>query len=144
MQGNHSLINNRLYRIWHNMRRRCYETQHQAYKNYGAKGIGVCETWKQNFDSFEAWALQNGYTAVLTLDRHNNNEGYSPENCHWIPKREQLYNRSCTVWYTVNNITLTQQEWEQKLNCARGSLYQVKHQGKSVEDYILRRLTSIE
>ena len=144
MVGNHKLTTNRLYRIWHNMRRRCYETQHQAYKNYGARGITICETWLNDYDAFEAWALQNGYAPNLTIDRKDNNGTYTPENCRWITQREQLYNRSCTIWYTVNGITLTQREWERKLNCCQSSLYQVRKRGKSVEEYILRHLTSVE
>ena len=78
---------NRLYEIWAAMKRRCYGINSFAYKNYGGRGIGVCEKW-QEYEKFKKWALSCGYKKELTIDRINNNKGYEPENCQWISKSE--------------------------------------------------------
>ena len=141
---NNTRHTNRLYSIWCDMKQRCYNPKHIAYKHYGQKGITICPEWRTDFVTFENWALTNGYKNPLTIERKNNALGYNPENCCWIPKTEQLYNRSCTVLYTVNGITKTQRDWERYLGCARNSLNQVKRRGKSVENYITRKLNLMQ
>lgn len=86
------LKKDRLYQIWKNMKSRCNNPNVPAYKNYGGRGISVCEEWEL-FIPFMKWALSNGYTDDLTLDRKDNNVGYFPDNCRWIPKSEQAKNR---------------------------------------------------
>ena len=78
------------------MRDRCYYKKHMAFKNYGGRGITVCDEWLQNFETFYKWAIQNGYEDHLTLDRIDNDGNYEPSNCRWITYREQCLNKRRT------------------------------------------------
>ena len=89
----HGLGSNRFYGTWYAMLQRCTNTMRQSYKNYGARGIVVCEEW-QDVTNFVAWAESThpnieGYT----LDRIDNDKGYSPENCTWSDKTTQAINQ---------------------------------------------------
>lgn len=82
----------RLYRIWKNMKKRCYNTRNPDYKYYGYRGIRVCEEWHE-FSPFNQWAMANGYRDDLTLDRINNDGNYEPGNCRWATRKEQAQHR---------------------------------------------------
>ena len=81
----------------------------QDRKNYFDKGILVCDEWKNNFESFKIWAIENGFNKELELDRSDNSKGYSPENCRYVTKRMNINNRSCTfiVTYKGENLPFT-------------------------------------
>lgn len=76
------------------MKARCFNVKNKAYKNYGAKGIVVCEEWKNFTNSFIKWAWENGYQDGLSIERIDNTKGYNPENCKWIEKKYQARNSS--------------------------------------------------
>lgn len=86
--------NHRLYGIWQDMKRRCYNSNRKAYKYYGAKDIKVCIEWKNNFKAFQEWAFENGYNNNLTIDRIDNSKDYEPSNCRWVTTFEQNNNLS--------------------------------------------------
>jgi len=71
---------------------RCNNPSNEYYKNYGGRGISVCKEWTDDRKSFFEWALNNGYTEVLTLERINNDKEYSPSNCTWKTRSEQMMN----------------------------------------------------
>lgn len=75
----------RLFKIWLAMRERCYYPKNIRYNAYGARGIRVCEEW-QEFENFKNWALSNGYTDEMTIDRVDSNGNYCPSNCQWASK----------------------------------------------------------
>lgn len=78
----------RLFSIYLSMKYRCYNTTCRAYKNYGGRGIIVCDEWKNDFNNFYNWAMANGYKDDLTIDRIDNDGNYEPNNCRWITKSE--------------------------------------------------------
>ena len=94
----HGKYNTRLYQVWHGMKKRCHCKTDQAYKNYGGRGITVCDEWKNDFSSFEKWAFANGYDETAkqgecTLDRIDVNGNYEPSNCRWVDMKTQQNNR---------------------------------------------------
>lgn len=105
----------RLYRIWSGMISRCTNENVDSYKYYGAKGISVCEEWK-DYVKFKQWAESNGYNDNLTIDRINNDKEYCPENCRWITIKEQERNRSNNHIVEYNGESHTISEWSEIFN----------------------------
>ena len=94
----HSLSGTRLYRIYNCMKNRCYDKKHKHYKNYGGRGITICDEWLNSYISFKTWAESNGYDweaprGQCTLDRKDVNGDYCPENCRWSDMKTQSNNR---------------------------------------------------
>ncbi len=83
----------RLYKIWQGIRQRCNNPHDKDYKNYGGRGIEVCEEWDKSSIAFIRWALENEYADNLSIDRKNVNGNYCPENCRWATCTEQARNR---------------------------------------------------
>lgn len=86
------LNNPKLYYVWGTIIQRCTNKNNQEYVNYGYRNINICDDWKNNFISFYEWAISNGYKNGLSIDRINNNKGYSPENCRWATGQIQHRN----------------------------------------------------
>lgn len=88
----HGMSRHPAYAVWRSMCDRCRLPSHQAWKNYGARGITVCTRWQESFENF--WAdMGPAYAEGLTLDREDNDKGYSPQNCRWVTMRVQANNR---------------------------------------------------
>ena len=82
----------RLYNIWRCMIGRVENKNSLDYKNYGGRGITICKEWRSDYLSFKKWALENGYSNTLKIDRIENNSGYSPDNCRWTTQTIQSRN----------------------------------------------------
>jgi len=82
----------RIYRIWDNIKSRCYRKSAKQYCDYGGRGITMCIEWFNSFEAFHNWALSNGYNDTLTIDRINNDGDYTPENCKWSTREQQQQN----------------------------------------------------
>lgn len=88
----HGLSSHKLYSVWESIIQRTNNPNNPAYKYYGARNITICEEWRNSFKSFYDWAIANGYKTGLTIDRSNNDLGYSPDNCRWENMTIQLQN----------------------------------------------------
>lgn len=113
LEANHShkMSKTRPYNIWQDMKGRCYNSHNPRYDRYGGRGITVCDEWKEDFNAFYEWAVQNGYSDDLTIDRIDNDKGYSPDNCRWATQEEQARNRKSNIKITIGNATKTLKEW---------------------------------
>ena len=98
----HGLTKHPLFQVWSNMLRRCSNQKEKAYKNYGGRGIKVCNEWKGDFLKFYNWANENGYKQGLTIERADNNGNYGPDNCKWVDYEYQNNNRRNTVKVDIN------------------------------------------
>ena len=88
----------RLYMVWCGMKERCYSSKHNRYKDYGGRGITVCEEWRNDYAVFRDWAMANGYDSeaprgACTIDRINVDGNYCPENCRWVTMSIQSKNK---------------------------------------------------
>lgn len=108
--SSHKMSDSSLYRIWENMKTRCYNPKSNRFYRYGGRGIKVCDEWL-DFNNFVEWALSNGYEEGLSIERKNINQNYEPNNCCWIPLKNQTQNRSNTVWITYQNQTMCMAEF---------------------------------
>ena len=111
----HGETKTRLHNVWCGMKERCspYGAEPEAYYN---KGIRVCDEWANSYEAFRDWALANGYDpnaprGTTTLDRIDNDKGYSPENCRIISQTENARNKPATYKDTINGVTKPRPEW---------------------------------
>lgn len=88
----HGECHSKLYNVWSQMRQRCENPNHKRFKDWGGRGISVCEAWKE-YAPFRDWALSNGYRDGLTIDRIDNDGSYAPGNCRWVTVAEQNNNK---------------------------------------------------
>ena len=89
----------KLYRIWDAIKQRCYNPNSKQFKDYGGRGITVCDEWRNNSLAFRKWALASGYREILQIDRIDNDKGYSPGNCRFVTRKEQMRNRRNSLYF---------------------------------------------
>ena len=126
----------RLAHIWNNMKARCNNPKSTSYKNYGLRGISVCDEWENNYNKFEQWALNNGYSKELTLDRIDPDGNYCPNNCRWATQKEQQNNRRNTIHITYQNETHTIPEWSIITGISVSTLYDRYYRGWDEEKIV--------
>jgi hypothetical protein len=127
----HHKTSTRIYRIWRGMKTRCENSNDYHYEFYGKRGIKVCNEWGK-FESFYDWAMANGYTEALTLERIDNNGNYEPQNCRWATVKEQCNNRRTSRFITHNNVSHTLAEWAKITNMQPGTLAYRLNSGWSI------------
>lgn len=100
------------YKSWASMIKRCYQKTCAPYKDYGGRGIIVCDSWRHCYPAFlsDMGERPEGYS----LERIDNNGNYCPENCKWIPLSQQIHNRRNTKWLTALGLKLTASEWAER------------------------------
>ena len=107
----HGKANTRLYNIWRGIKKRCFVESEVFYKDYGGRGITICDEWKDDFEMFYEWSMQNGYREDLTIDRIDVNGNYEPTNCRWATLIEQQNNTRKNRFLTFNGERHTIAEW---------------------------------
>lgn len=124
---------NRLYSIWRHMIERCYREDTNGFSQYGGRGITVCEEWRKDVSLFISWAIENGYKDNLSIDRMDNDKGYSPENCRWVSQSEQCNNKrnNIVIEYKGKKQTLTQ--WCEDLKVPFNLAQKRYHRGWEVD-----------
>lgn len=115
----HGQTGTRIYREWQDMKKRCYNPKRQSYKTHGARGITVCDEWLHDFKAFYDWALANGYSDSLTIDRKDVNGNYEPSNCRWATAKEQANNTRRNHLITYSGKTQTLQQWADEIGISR-------------------------
>ena len=130
----HSMRYTRLYRIYTNIKTRCYNEKSPNYSNYGGKGIKMCNEWEYSFTSFKTWSFANGYNDNLTIDRIDNNKGYFPENCRWVDKFVQANNKNNNIYYQFHGIKHTIGEWSRIIPINKKAVYRRLEKGNDVID----------
>lgn len=113
--GKHHLSRTRLYKCYNHMINRCHNSSNIQYKDYGGRGITVCEEWKNDFMSFYNWAMSNGYKDDLTIDRIDVNGNYKPSNCRWVNMQKQNNNRRNNHIIIYNGERKILEEWSRIL-----------------------------
>ena len=121
LRTKHGESDTRLYKVWSSMKNRCYNAKDVEYKNYGGRGITVCDEWKDSFVNFSQWAYENGYNkdapkGQCTIDRIDVNGCYEPENCRWVNWHIQMNNKRNNRILTYNGESHTLAEWCEIVN----------------------------
>ncbi len=126
-------VDKKLITTFNTMKQRCYNPNHSNYKNYGGRGIKICDEWLKDKQKFYRWAYKNEFDPNLgsfgcTIDRINVNGNYEPSNCRWISMMEQQQNRRNNKKVTIKGETKTKAEWAREFNITReGFNYRLKH-----------------
>lgn len=120
-----------MYGSWYSMKQRCKNPKNRSYHNYGGRGITYPKKW-ESYAGFEE-DMGNTYKKGLTIDRINNNESYSKENCRWLDRKSQCNNMRKNVLIEYNGITLTSTQWGEKLGLKEGTFKSRRIRGWTIE-----------
>jgi hypothetical protein len=129
----------RLYQIWKSMRERCNTPTCRIYKYYGAKGIKICKEW-EDFIAFREWAITNGYSDNLTIDRIDVFGNYEPSNCRWATYKEQANNTTKNHRVEFNGKNLTLSEWSEITGIKMQTIWGRLKRGWSVSDALTKEV----
>lgn len=122
-----------LYGVWKQMKQRCSNPKHQFYKNYGGKGVDVCQEWSADYALFRDWAWKNGYAPGMSIERNSNSLGYNPDNCKWLPRGENSKHRDNRIM--GGGIYMS--EVAERLGIKYHTLYmRIKRQGMTLDEAI--------
>ena len=118
----HGMTKTRLYRIYRHMKERCYSPSCRYYADYGGRRIHICNEWLDDFMNFYSWAINNGYSENLSIDRIDNNKGYFPNNCRWVTAQVQCNNRRSNIYLEYLGESKTLADWARMLGIKYSSL----------------------
>ena len=130
-------MRDRLDIIHFNIIQRCTNPNSTYFLRYGGRGITVCPEWRTR-RNFKEWALSHGYRSDLTIDRIDNDKGYSPDNCRWVTPSQNCNNRSTTHFVTAFGKTQSLTEWSRELNISYNTLKKRVLDHHEDGEYLLR------
>ena len=131
---------NRLRPVWRGMKNRCFNPNAPKYKHYGARGITVCDEWKEKYQAFFDWAMANGYEEGLTIDRIDNDGNYEPSNCRWVTRTVQNGNKRNNRYLEFQGVTRSIPEWSAITGIPTSVIYgRIHYHGWSVERALTTR-----
>ena len=119
----HGMSKSRINGIYRKIKGRCNNPNNPAYHRYGGRGIKMCDEWANDFVVFYEWAMRNGYTEQMTIDRIDNDGDYAPDNCRWVTLEVQQNNRSNNVVIEYDGQAHTLSEWADIIGMSKKSLY---------------------
>lgn len=138
LNATHRMSRTRLYRIWCDMKNRCYNKNVNNYHSYGGRGVKVCDEWLDSSRFFE-WAKSSGYTDEMTIERIDIDGNYEPSNCKWITLKEQQWNKTTSHLIEIDGKTKCLREWCDEF---RASYKTVHHRIKVLGWEPVRALTT--
>ena len=112
----HNQRHTKLYEVWKTMKQRCFNSNNKSYHNYGGRGIIVCDEWKDNYQAFYEWSMNNGYKEGLSIDRINNDGNYEPSNCRWADRFTQNNNTRQNKPVVIDGVSKTIHQWTREYN----------------------------
>lgn len=138
----HGMAHTKFYQQYYGMIKRCELETHKEYADYGGRGIKVCKEWRNNFQLFYDWAMQNGYKDGLTIERIDVNGNYEPTNCKWITLEKQMNNKRNNIVLTYGDRTMNLKEWskEDDVHIPYGTILRRFHDGWSTEDILFKEI----
>lgn len=125
----------RLRDVWRLMMRRCYDPNNRSYKDYGGRGIEVCEEWRADFLAFSRY-VGSRPSPEHSLDRRNNNGNYEPGNVRWATRTEQARNARSNVLLTYKGRTQCVAAWAQEIGLRPVTVMNRYRRGNSIEDIL--------
>ncbi len=128
------------YMVWIDMKQRCYNPKNRAFPYYGGRGISVCKRWKCSFANF--WLDMGNKPAGLTIERINNNGNYSPTNCKWATRREQVRNKRDSRFLSFNGKSQLRVDWARELGIMPSTIIHRQSLGLPIE-LVLQPATNI-
>lgn len=137
-RSTHGMHGKRIYNIWRSMRARCTNSNYIGWDDYGGRGISVCAEWLGGFEVFYSWALANGYSDELTIDRKNTDGNYEPENCRWATVLEQQNNRRDNRLISYHGVTDTISQFARSWGIRYSTLLYRIESGWSVDEALER------
>jgi hypothetical protein len=116
------------------MKQRCRNTNNKNYRDYGGRGIKICDEWLHDFQTFYDWAMANGYHEGLSIDRVDVNGAYNPSNCRWISQKEQTNNMRKNVIFEHNGESHSMADWCRIYGIKYQTAQSRYHSGKTFEE----------
>lgn len=127
----HGLSDNIIYAVYQAMKSRCYNPNDKGYRNYGGRGIFICDEWKYDFQKFYDWTVSNGYQIGLSIERNDNDGPYAPWNCRWATTQEQNRNKR-NIKLNIDSVkeiresNLSNKILSEKYNVDRHTIYSIR------------------
>lgn len=135
----HNLCGTRIYHIYHDILKRCYNKNSKRYDDYGGRGISMCEEWRNDFKRFYDWCVSNGYQENLTIDRIDNSGNYEPKNCRWVDFKTQARNRKSNHIIEFNGERMLVVEFSEKYNINYSTVLSAIKRNDNLDNLLRRK-----